>query len=280
MRKFFSSVTFKILIGIVAALTGLMVYSASNSDSVSFAEKVLTVVTTPFQKAAAGISSAVSTGWSNLTSGGRLRAENEELREEIDRLKDKLVDFETYKNENERLKALLEISEENEELSLVSADVIARDTDDYGTSFTISRGKKHGVEERDAVITSSGLVGVVTEVFPTSARVTTVLSTDIQLGAQVVRTRDTGVCTGVTSWALASNLKLSYISRDSAVSAGDMVVTSGASGIYPPNLIIGEVVSVEAEQNGTSLYAVVKATEDMDSLKNVYVVTDFSEGEK
>lgn len=280
MRKFFSSITFKILLGVAAVAAGLMVYSAANPGSVSFAEKILTVIATPFQNLASSVSGAVSSFWTGLTGSGKIADENEELHQEIDVLKEKLVDYENCKNENERLKELLGLRESNPELSLVSADVIGRDTDDYGTSFIISRGSNDGIEERDAVMTSSGMVGVVTEVFPTSARVTTVLSTDLQIGAKVLRTRDTGVLGGVTSWALNSTMKLSYISRDSSVSAGDIVVTSGASGLYPPNLIIGEISTVETEQNGTSLYAVVSTVENINDIKNVYVVTDFTGSEK
>lgn len=280
MRKFFSSITFKILLGVAAVAAGLMVYSAANPGSVSFAEKILTVIATPFQNLASSVSGAVSSFWTGLTGSGKIADENEELHQEIDVLKEKLVDYENCKNENERLKELLGLRESNPELSLVSADVIGRDTDDYGTSFIISRGSNDGIEERDAVMTSSGMVGVVTEVFPTSARVTTVLSTDLQIGAKVLRTRDTGVLGGVTSWALNSTMKLSYISRDSSVSAGDIVVTSGASGLYPPNLIIGEITTVETEQNGTSLYAVVSTVENINDIKNVYVVTDFTGSEK
>ena len=119
------------------------------------------------------------------------------------------------------------------------------------------------------------MVGVVTEVFPTSARVTTVLSTDLQIGARILRTRDTGVCGGVTSWALNSTMKLSYISRDSKVAAGDLVVTSGASGLYPEDLILGTVREVLSETNGVSLYAVLETIENINDIKGVYVVTDF-----
>ncbi|MBQ5321038.1 MAG: rod shape-determining protein MreC [Oscillospiraceae bacterium] len=275
MRKFFSSITFKIVLAIAVVLAGLMVYSAANPGETSFIEKMLTVVAAPFQGIASSISSSVSTFWTNITSPHRIAKENEELKAEIADLKNQMVDFENYKNENERMKELLQIKEENPNLTLVSADIIGRDTDDYGTSFTIDKGSFSGVSLRDAVITPAGMVGVVTEVFPTSARVTTVLSTDLQIGARILRTRDTGVCGGVTSWALNSTMKLSYISRDSKVAAGDLVVTSGASGLYPEDLILGTVREVLSEPNGVSLYAVLETIENINDIKGVYVVTDF-----
>lgn len=280
MRNFFNSITFKILLGLVCVAAGLMVYSAANPGSVTFAEKIITVVTTPFQKLGASIAGAAGDFWEGLTSGNRLQKENEELQSEIDELKDKLVDYENYKNENERLRELLNLKEKHPNIELVDADVIARDTDDYGTSFTIGKGANAGIKERDAVMTSSGLIGVVTEVYPTSAKVTTLLSTDLKIGAKIVRTRDTGVVSGVTSWALEGTMKLSYISRDSSVSEGDIVVTSGASGLYPPDIRIGEVKSVNTEQNGTSLYAVVSLEEEAHKIKNVFVITDFKSGEE
>ncbi len=278
MRNFFNSITFKILLGLACVAAGLMVYSVANPGSITLSEKIITVVATPFQRLGANIAGTASNFWEGLTSGNRLQKENQELKNEINQLKDKLVDYENNKNENERLKELLDLKETYPTIELVDADVVARDTDDYGTSFTIGKGTNAGIKERDAVMTSSGLVGVVTEVYPTSAKVTTLLSTDLKVGAKIVRTRDTGVVSGVTSWALEGTMKLSYISRDSSVSEGDIVVTSGASDLYPPDLKIGDVKSVHTEQNGTSLYAVVALQEEAHKIKNVFVITDFKSG--
>lgn len=275
MRKFFDSIAFKIILGIVVVLAGLMVYSAANPGKASFPEKVLTVISAPFQKAAAAISGGFSSIWENFTAPGKIADENQELKDQINELNNKLIDYENYKAENERLKELLEIKTEKPNLTLLSADIIARDTDDYGTAFTIDKGSTHGIELRDTVMTSAGMVGVVVEVYPTTARVATVLSPDLQIGARVIRTRDTGVVSGVTSLALQGNAKLSYISRDSDISAGDIVVTSGASGMYPQDLILGTVQSVETETNGISLYAVLSAVENVNDIKSVFVVTAF-----
>lgn len=280
MRKFFGGITFKIIIAILVLIAGLMVYSAANPGETSFIEKALTVVSAPFQGIASSISSSVSSFFDNLTAPSRLNKEIESLEGEIADLNSKLVEFENYKNENERLKELLEIKDERKELSLVSADIIGRDTDDYGTSFTIDKGSLSGISLRDAVITKNGMVGVVSEVFPTSSKITTVLSTDLQIGARVLRTRDTGVLGGITSWALNSTMKLSYISRDSLIEAGDLIVSSGATGLYPEDLILGEVKEVLPEENGISLYAVVSAVENVNDIKGVYVITDFKKDEE
>lgn len=277
MKKFIESITFKVVVVLVIILAGLMVYSAANPDRVSLAEKAATIITVPFQKLASSVSSSVSSFFTGLFRGGEIMSENERLISEIEKLRYELVNYENCKKENERLEALLEIKKEKPELSLISADIIGRDTDDYGTSFTIGAGSLNGVELRDAVITRAGMVGVVTDVYPTSAKVTTVLSTNLSIGAKIVRTHDTGVVSGVTSWALNNTVKLSYISRESTVSKGDIIVTSGVSGLYPENLILGTVQAVEPEDNGISLYAVVTAAEDINDLDSVYVVKGYGE---
>jgi rod shape-determining protein MreC len=75
-------------------------------------------------------------------------------------------------------------------------------------------------------------------------------------------------------------MKLSYISRDSLIEAGDLIVTSGATGLYPEDLILGEVKEVLSEENGISLYAVVSAVENVNDIKGVYVITDFKKDEE
>ena len=70
-------------------------------------------------------------------------------------------------------------------------------------------------------------------------------------------------------------LRLSYLSSDTQVEAGDIVTTSGAGGTYPKDIIIGQVQSVQKSETDISYYAVVKPYEDLTTVQDVFVIIDF-----
>jgi rod shape-determining protein MreC len=70
------------------------------------------------------------------------------------------------------------------------------------------------------------------------------------------------------------NLTLVYIPRNSNITRGDAVYTSGLNGTYPADVRIGKIIDIEIEDNGLSQYAVVEAAVDFSELKSVYVITN------
>lgn len=275
MQNFFSSKFFKILVAVVVILAGVMVYSASNPKVATISEKAMTFITLPLQKLVSGITGSVGDFFGNIFGASKIAEENDALKSELDDLRNKLIDYETYKAENEQLRDFLQLKKDNPDYQMLSAEVVGRDVDDFGTTFMIDKGSMHGVSLRDAVVTPSGLIGVVEEVYPTGAKVSTILHSDVKIGAQIIRTRDTCVTEGSASLARDGKLKLSYIPRESEASKGDLVVTSGVSGIYPKNLVIGLIEEVRLQENGVSLYAVISPIDDLSAIKDVFLITDF-----
>ena len=83
------------------------------------------------------------------------------------------------------------------------------------------------------------LVGYVSEVGPSYAKVTTILSPDLNVGAVEIRTKDTGNITGSVETAAKGLTQLELLPKDTQVKAGDIVVTAGTSGFFPQDIIIG-----------------------------------------
>jgi len=275
MRDLLKSKNFKIMLVAVFLVLGIMIYSASTSGQQNFFSSVASCVTTPIQKLSALVSGGINDLGGDLTDIDEIRAENELLKEKIRQLQAQLVDYETYKQECERLSGIVGIIQENPDMELISASVISRDsTDAYGT-FIIDKGTMHDVAYLDPVMTEDGLVGYVSQVGPVSSKVTTVLSPSTGVGAIDKRTKDGGVLGGDQELAQNGYAKLSYLQRDCDVTVGDLIVTSGLGGIYPRNLIIGEVIEIRAESQDISLYAVIDPSADVLGCTDVYVVTDF-----
>ena len=180
------------------------------------------------------------------------------LSQENATLREQLVDYENTQKENEQLKVQLDITEDAPENTLRAATVIGRDPNDAFYGFSIDQGTLAGISVGDPVITQQGLVGVVTQAYATTSKVTTLLSEDVN----------------ITS-ASAGLLRLSYLSNDTQVQEGDIVTTSGVGGTYPADVIIGQVQSVQKSENDISNYAVIKPYEDLTSVQDVFVVIDF-----
>ena len=128
----------------------------------------------------------------------------------------------------------------------------------------------------DCVIDQYGnLVGVVTEVGSNWALVSTVLDPDVELGGRVARTDDEAILEGDFALMLEGLLKLSYLPEDTQLVSGDQVITSGLGEVFPEGLVVGNVTGLFTEADGISRYAQVEPAADLDSVRYVYVITDF-----
>lgn len=234
-------------------------------------------LTTPIQSITAAADNSVNDFFSPILHAGDIKAENEKLKEEIRDLNKKLVNFETYKNENEYLKEYLEIKEQNAENSFefVPSAVISRDPDDLFGSFTIDKGTLDGISQKDTVITSDGLVGMVVEAGMTYSKVMTVLDIAIDVGAKDARTKEIGIVAGSSQLANKGQTKMSHIPKSSGITKDDIIITTGVGGIFPEGLVIGKIAEVHIEDHGKSLYAVINPTADIENLRDVLVITSF-----
>lgn len=221
-----------------------------------------------------GISSLTASAKSTTDSAETEEAET--LKKENAELRKSLVDYLEIKKENEKLREYFKISQKNRDYKLVPADVIARDPDDDFDAFTIGAGTSVGVKAGDAVITESGLIGQVTRAELLTAYVTTILSPNLSVGVVDKRSGDRGVVCGSAELSDKKQAALKLIDENNKINISDLITTLGTGGVYPENLIIGKVVSVDRDPFDSSPYAVVELYEDIKSVESVAVITNFS----
>ena len=275
MRDFFSSVRFKIIAAVLAVIVGVMLYSASTGGLATIPEKIVSFVVVPAQKASAALSDSITDFFSIFVNAKENKEENERLKEEISALRKQMVDYENTKTENERLQEIVGLKKENPDIQLLDAGIIGRDPSDRFGSFTIDKGTVHGISKWDPVITGDGLVGYVDSLGPTYAKVVTILSPEINVGAVEIRTKETGNLTGDIALADKGLAKLELLPKTTEVKQGDIIVTAGTSGYYPPDLVIGTVEEVTLEESGITASASIKPVSDIYEIKHVFVLTDF-----
>lgn len=275
MKEIFKGRNFKILIAVLLVLLGIMMYAASRSTEQGFAASLASYITRPIQKLSALVSGGIGGFTDQFEDIEAVRAENELLQKKCRELTAQMVDYESLKAENEELRAISGISERNTDYEFEMATVISRDATDTFNTFIIDKGENHGVALYDPVITADGLVGYVSQLGPISSKVTTIVSSASSVGAVDSSTRDGGVLIGDLELASQGYAKLSYLARDCDVTTGDIIVTSGLGGIFPKDLVVGEVVEIKPEAQDISLYAVIEPAADIDGCTTVFVITDF-----
>lgn len=181
------------------------------------------------------------------------QGEVRQLREENARLKLANQESREIMLENVRLKKLLELGE-NHEYDFIAARVIGSGIELGVRSLILNAGESDSVRENMPVINGDGLVGKIISVMPDQSITQVLMDHNSLVSARLEISRESGVI----AWDGRSWLNLQYISRDVAVTFGELVVTSGLSRIYPPNLRIGFVSHIE--QNDYDLFKKIRVT--------------------
>ena len=162
MREFFRSRFFKVVMVVLAFLLGFMIYAISQNGVGAVTSQIAGAISAPFQKLSSYISETATDFFGKFVNAQEYYEQNQQLREEIAELREDMVDYDKIKKENEQLKELAGLKEEDPNIQMVAATVVARDPSERFGSFTIDKGSLHGIKVRDTVITAEGLVGVVT----------------------------------------------------------------------------------------------------------------------
>lgn len=276
MREFFHSVKFKIILCIAALLLGLMTYVAVAAGTQTLPEQVISTVTYPFVTAANAISNGVNGFIDKWVNADTYKAQNDELRELVTQMYERSADYEALQKENEQLREMLQLSKEHKDLVFSEpCGIIARNANDMYGGFTINQGSSTGLSLNDPVITSVGLIGRVTDIAPNYAKVSTILSSQVNVGVYTMRTKATGVIENSTSTAEQGLCLMSQILKDADVDPGDVIVTAGQSGLFPEGIIVGTVKEVYDDPNGLSKHALIEPAEDCFAITTVYAVVDF-----
>lgn len=207
-----------------------------------------------------GLASAVEGASASEATLEALRAQNEQLRNE-------LAKSEEYRQEAKRLEALLGIKDLYD-LDTVAARVTNRSFNAWEQTITINKGERDGVIAGLPVMGSSGVIGLVISTRAASADVR--LLADPQSGVSVLI--ESNRAEGVVWGSLEGLLYLKDVNADATVQVGDVVITSGLGGSYCRGLIVGTVVKVDASLPGSTRKIVVKPNAHTGSLEEVLVV--------
>ncbi len=228
----------------------------------------LSAVTYPLQLLA---EAPVSLGrWSENTFAARstLRAENERLHEENLMLHGRLQKLVALETENTRLRGLLESSFKVGDRVLV-AELMAVDLDPYKQQILISRGSRSGVYEGQPVLDANAVMGQVSQVTPFTSTVVLITDTSHALPVQINRNGLRAIAVGT---GRVNALELPHLPNNADVQVGDLLVTSGLGGRFPPGYPVAEITSVEHKAGQPFAEVFATPTAHLDRTREVLLV--------
>jgi len=170
----------------------------------------------------------------------RVEAENVKLAADNLVLRLRLLRFDSLEQENRRLRAVRESSPRAVQRSLV-AEIVRVDLDPFRQRVLINKGTRADVFRGQAAIDANGIYGQVTRVGPYSAEIILISDPEHAIPVQVNRTGTRSIALGTGRSGL---LSLPYLPQNTDVIVGDLLVSSGLGGVYPPGYPVGKVTAV------------------------------------
>lgn len=205
--------------------------------------QVVGTVLYPLQMAAVAPRDALFRVAGYFSSLTELKAQNRLMHAERAQNAQLLQQAQQLLSENTQLRKLLGTTERLPD-RVVFAEIIYDARDAFTRKIVLDRGAQHGVAPGQPVIDDIGVVGQVTRVLPFSAEVTLLTDRDQAIPVQVVRSGLRSVAYGSGYTGL---LDLRFMASNADIQAGDVLVTSGIDGIYPPGLAVAKVARIESK---------------------------------
>lgn len=253
-----------ILVSFTFNISGGPLYTAAGYVFIPMQEGINTVGTWINDKA------------NSLKNLNEVMAENEALQKQVDELTVELntVNLEQYELQN--LRELLELDQKYPSYEKVAANVIGKDSSNWFNNFTINKGTNDGIEINMNVIAGSGLVGIVTEVGPNYATVTSIINDTAKVSGMVTTTSDNLIVNGsLQSMNETMVIEFSNLNdSDNEVQIGDPIVTSYISDKYQQGILIGYISSLEMDANNLTKSGTITPAVDFEHIEEVLVILD------
>lgn len=268
MRNLFSAKNLRNLI-LIIVIVGVLVLAISG-----YLTPIFSVSVSPLISAQSWISErylAFSDFFGSPRDMATLREENMVLRNEVAQLQSEIIALQENLAQAEILYTLLDFARNNPDHQYVAATVIGREISPYLQYIVIDKGSNDGIRFGMPVVTQQGLVGRIDAVISDAARIQ--LITDA--GSVVnVRLKNANV-EGQVRGSITGEVSLDMVPIDSKVDIGEVILTSGLGGTYPPNIFVGQVLSLQSRQNALFQTGSVQAIVDFSTLGAVLVITNF-----
>lgn len=269
--KFIKNKTNLVISVLIIVMIVLILFSSQRTNK-SYVEGVAGNVMNPIQKAIYNVSKAISDTYKGITQYSELFNQVRDLNKENEELKAKIIGYSQLQEENERLREILNLKDRLQDYDFLGANVIGKNGA-YTGDYIVDVGINDGIENGMIVVSNGGLFGMVTSVSNNWSLVSPIINGNISISGVIQRTNGSQ---GIVKKYKNSNnnyvLKMEYLPIDEDIVVGDIVVTSGLGGVYPADIIIGEVLSIENDKRSLSKSILIKSHVNFDFADELFVV--------
>ncbi len=261
-----------IVLCIVSILVLTMYIREGEAGPIHSVRSGVEVVMTPLRYAGSTVArpfNAIGNIASNLTAS---KESLSDLKKENQRLTAKVAELAESQKTAKRLEKMLKLKS-TYNLKSTAAKIIGTSGDGYTSTVTIDKGSADGMKLNMPVASSDGVIGQIIEVSRSTSRVRLLTDENSGISAMVQDTRAQGMLHGQAD----GTLKLDYVTTDSDVKVGDIIITSGIGGVYPKGLPLGTVSAVEKSANSVYYTITVRAQATMENNEEVLVITSLTD---
>ena len=254
---------------------GVLWFSFTNYGSAPYFQQVTSDMTAVLGRAFSTPINAINRFFSNVNTLQDTFEENQRLKQEIDQIAEIQAEISTLKADNERLKEELDLQATLTDFTYLTGSVIARNPDMWIDQVIIDRGSSDGLEVGMSVMSNNGLAGRVTDVNPTSSKVTLLTTTDdtaVLTSAEIILEDETifGVINGYDT--NRNQLIMDQIIAESDIELGTDVVTSGMGGLVPRGLLVGTVAEVALDSHGLGQRVFIEPATNFKDIRYVTII--------
>lgn len=254
------------------AFLGIIIYTMNNEQKDAISSGVGSAIN-PLQKVVYTINDKIKGTLDFFLNFSKIKEENKELTKENIELQNKILEYDTLKDENDRLREVLNFKDSKNNYDYIGCDIIGYSGESFSDGYIIDKGENYGLSKGMVVISNKGLVGQVSSTGDNWAIVESLLNENIAVSVMVNSTRDTsGILKGYVTRNNDGLTKVTNLPLDSEIKEGDVIVTSGLGQIYPKEIRIGEVTSVESDEIKVMKTAIVKPYVDFNKLEELFVI--------
>ena len=203
-----------------------------------------------------------------FTTRGTLRVDNEKLLAERQMLLAKLQQFDALEQENSRLRQML-VSAAQVADKAIAAELIEVSAEPFTRKVVVAKGSRDGAYVGQAVIDAHGIMGQVTQVAARVSRVT--LITDAGHAIPVINNRS-GLRALVFGTGNPDTVKVPYLTANADIKEGDLLVSSGMGGTFPPGYPVAQISKIVNDPNEAFLSITAKPAAQLNHGKQVLLI--------
>ena len=280
LKQFFNNKKLITLLVSFIIFIGILWFSFSNFGTPPVVQQLTSDVTAVMGRIFSKPANALNNFFSDINYLEDTFKENKRLKEKVDSLAESQAELSVLREENVQLKSELDLQSSLTEYSTMTGTVISRNPDAWVDQVIVDRGSMDGLERGMSVMSKNGLVGRISEVSPTSSKVTLLSTTapsSILTSTEIIQEDETifGVLTG---FDLERNeLIMEQITSETEIEVGNDVITSGLGGLVPRGLLVGTITEISLDNQGLGQRVYIEPATDFKDIQFVTIINRIAE---